>query len=119
MSDMQTEAVAKLENESKSVSGRYQKAMAPRTAEALVSFCRQDEEFAQAVAQGKSFQLCMDEVAKGVGESISDLDAFRRAVGFFFPGADIHVDMTVDLCASVGGSEPEKKGLLINLDDLF
>ena len=47
--------------------------------DALLEFCRQNEEFAQAVAQGGSFQECMKAVAQGVGNCISDLEAYRRA----------------------------------------
>lgn len=65
---------------------------------ALEEFCRQDAEFAQAVAQGGSFADCMKKVAEGVGNSISDLEVFRRAVGFYFPGATVEFQMTVDVC---------------------
>ena len=40
-------------------------------------------------------------MAKGCGSAISDLEAFRRAVRFFFPGADVKFHMTVNLCADV------------------
>lgn len=46
--------------------------------DALLEFCRQNEEFAQAVVQGGAFPDCMAAVAKGVGSSISDLEAYRR-----------------------------------------
>lgn len=65
---------------------------------ALCEFCEQNEEFAQAVMQGGSFEECMNAVAKNVGSAISDLDAYRRAVQFYFPGADINFQMTIKLC---------------------
>ena len=40
-------------------------------------------------------------MAKGCGSAISDLEAFRRAVRFYFPGADVKFHMTVNLCADV------------------
>jgi len=40
-------------------------------------------------------------VSKGCGSAISDLEAFRRAVRFYFPGADVKFHMTVNLCADV------------------
>lgn len=43
----------------------------------------------------------MKAVAKGCGSAISDLEAFRRAVRFYFPGADVKFNMTVNLCADV------------------
>lgn len=83
---------------------RYAKVMESAVYETLKGFCRQDAEFAQAVAQGGSFEACMQEVAKNCRESLSDLDAYRRAVRFYFPGADVRFQMTVDLCADVAGS---------------
>ena len=80
------------------VSGQKENAMAPSVREALADFCRQDAEFAQAVAQGGSFKDCMATVAKGVGGSISDLEAYRKAVRFYFKGADVRFHMEIDLC---------------------
>ena len=103
MTDM---AIAKLDKELKQLKGSKNldskiSTMMEAVHDALVEFCRQTEEFAQAVVQGGSFDQCMVAVAKGVGSSISDLDAYRRAVQFYFPGADIRVKMTVNLMASV------------------
>ena len=61
----------------KAVNGSKERVMAGPVAEALRSFCRQDAEFAQAVAQGGSFAECMAAVAKGVGQNISDVDAYK------------------------------------------
>ena len=73
--------------------------------DALAEFCRQDAEFAQAVLQGGSFSDCMAAVARGVGSAISDADAYRKAVRFYFPGADIRFQMTVNLCAGAQTSQ--------------
>jgi hypothetical protein len=89
--------------------------------DALCDCCRQDDEFAQAVAQGGSFVDCMKAVAKNCGTGVSDLEAYRRAVQFYFPGADIAFHMTIDLCASVTGGEvnPKAGGLILDLADFF
>lgn len=91
---------------------------------ALKDFCEQDDEFAQAVLQGGSFTACMQAVAKDAGAGISDADAYRRAVQFYFPGADIRFHMTIDLCAGVedqAGSDELKieKRKVIDLFDLM
>ena len=78
---------------------KYASAMKKDVRDALLLFIEQDAEFAQAVAQGGSFEDCMHEVSKGCGSSISDLDAFRKAVQFYFKGADIQYHMTINLCA--------------------
>lgn len=123
MTDM---AIAKLDKElkqmkeSKKQDGKIS-VMMEAVHDALVEFCRQTEEFAQAVVQGGSFAECMAAVAKGVGNAISDLDAYRRAVQFYFPGADIRVRMTVNLMASVeeDTSQPAAAPVVLDLFDLL
>ena len=102
MNEWYEQAKRKLEAERNSGSyDRYASAMKGAVCEALDGFCRQDAEFAQAVVQGGTFSDCMKAVAKGCGSAISDLEAFRRAVRFYFPGADVKFHMTVNLCADV------------------
>lgn len=99
-----SDALAKLgAAQVKEVEGREAQVMAGPVAEALRNFCRQNGAFARAVAQGGSFADCMAAVAKGVGQSISDVDAYKKAVGFYLPDASIRVQMTIDL-----GGETEK-----------
>lgn len=102
MSEFLSKAIEKLSDKSGSFD-KYANAMKGAVKKALEDFCRQDEEFAQAVAQGGSFADCMKAVAKNCGSSISDLEAYRRAVQFYFPGAEIHMSMTVDLIGAAAG----------------
>lgn len=110
----------KLDKEVKDVSGSKEGAMKGAVKDALLTFCEQDEEFAQAVVQGGTFKGCMAAVAKGVGSSISDLEAYKKAVAFYFPGAGIHMTMTIDLCDSVD-DEPgaARGGIVLDLADFF
>ncbi|MEG1492382.1 MAG: hypothetical protein RR394_09025, partial [Oscillospiraceae bacterium] len=102
-------------------------AMKNEVCRALVEFCGQDDEFSQAVVQGGGFADCMNAVAKGVGGSLSDIEAYRRAVTYYFPGAGVHFNMAIDLCASVNekaadiciGSGKTEGGILISLDAFF
>lgn len=110
------QAIAKLEGV-KSVSGQKESVMMEPVREALLSFCRQDAEFAQAVAQGGSFEDCMKAVAQGVGSAISDIDAYKKAVQFYFEGAVIEVQMKIDLCPNRVGAEPAAK--VISLEDFL
>lgn len=126
MSEIFEQAVKKLNEEKSKVSNdKYIGAMKNEVFAAIVDFCKQDDEFAQAVVQGGTFKDCMDAVAKGVGSSISDIAAYRRAVAFYFPGAGVRFEMRIDLCASVNddelqsGTQSKKDGLLINLDAFF
>lgn len=98
-------AVEKLEKEKSKVSGQKETAMAAAVAAALIDFSRQEEEFAQAIVQGGSFADCMKAVAKGVGNAISDLDAYKKAVQFYFPGAEIKMQMFIDLIGDAAGTD--------------
>lgn len=115
----------------KAVKGQKEHAMAGAVAGALRSFCRQSAEFSKAVANGGSFADCMAAVAKGVGHSISDVDAYKKAVGFYLSGADIRVQMHIDLGGEAAAPAPaaEQKPELrvvksaspfsLNLDDFL
>jgi len=112
------EAVQKLDGEYKNFKGdRYEAAMKKSVRDALKSFCAQNEEFAQAVAQGGSFSDCMKAVAKNCGSSISDIDAYRRAVQFYFDGAQIEFQMKIVL-APAAASEPAR-GIVLNFEDFL
>ena len=126
MNDWYKKAVDKLTREKNGGSyGRHEAVMKGAVHAALLDFCQQDEEFAQAVAQGGTFADCMKAVARGVGSSISDLEAYRRAVRFYFDGADVKFHMTVNLCADVErDEEPEENGrsgkvMDLDFDELF
>lgn len=122
---MRDEAVRKLREELKSGTfDRYGKVMKDAVCDALVEFCRQDEEFAQAVVQGGSFTDCMTAVGKKVrGDGISDMEAYGEAVRFYFPGAGIDVKMTIGLCSSVrdegGATSAKDAGVVLDLSDFF
>lgn len=108
---MKEMAIKKLDEELKGLKGdRYIKIMQQPVHDALVSFCKQEPEFAQAVVQGGSFPDCMKAVAKNCGSALSDLEAYQKAVQFYFPGADVRFQMSVNLCASVeDADETEQK----------
>ena len=111
------QAEARLKNEYGKVKGQKEGVMKSAVRDALLEFCRQNEEFAQAVAQGGSFPDCMAAVAKGVGSSISDLEAYRRAAAFYFDGAKIQFHMTIQLTPAQTG--PDRAGILLDLSDFF
>ena len=73
-------------------------------ADALKQFVR-DPEFADAVvAKGENgFSDCLTEITKGVGASLSDIETYRRAASFFFPGCGVSFRMEIDLTAAANG----------------
>ena len=115
MSEFRDQALEKLRKEAAAVSGSKERAMSEAVRATLENFAGQEEEFAQAIVQGGSFADCMKAVAKGVGASISDLEAYKKAVQFYFPGAEIRMQMTIDLIGAAAAvpateeKEPERK----------
>lgn len=113
------DAAAKLRAEAeKGVYDRHANVMKGPVKEALVSFCEQNEEFAEAVLQGGSFEECMKAVAKGCGTALSDLEAYKRAAAFYFKGADVQMQLTIRL-AGDPEAVPEIKPIVLNLEDFL
>lgn len=114
--------------DTKSIKGKYQRAIAYETAKALTLFCEQEQEFEQAIEQsGKTFQECLDSVVKNFGVAVSDLEAYTKAVKFYFSTATIHFNMTIDLSGDNGHTDPPitmtqskpKSSLSVSLDELL
>ena len=108
MENWATSAVNKLTDEQKKVTGSKERAMSTAVFTAIKDFCLQESEFAQAVVQGGSFADCMKKVASGVGSSISDLEAYKKAVQFYFPGAEVKMQLTIDLIGKAAGDSPQQ-----------
>ena len=88
--------------------GNKENMVKKHVADALIEFCKQDAEFAQAVMQtDKNLGECCTEIMKGCDNAISDIEVYRKAVQFYFPGAGIKFSMTIDLCASVNDGNDE------------
>ena len=110
--------------DAKSIKGKYQHAVAADTAKALMHFCVQEPEFEQAIEQsGHTFQDCLDAIVKGIRQSCSDLDVYSRAVKYYFSTAEVHFNMSIDLCGENGYSDPTitmtKSSISVSLDDLL
>ena len=134
--DFKQEARERLRRELPNVKGAKENAIKHAVMEALSNFAGQDEEFAQAIAQGGSFSDCMAAVCKGIGTSISDLEAYRRAAAFYFPGCDVRFEMRIELAPGTGdegtdchanaaalarndGESAGKSGMVIDLADFL
>lgn len=124
---------------------RYAQVLKRPVARALASFV-EDSEFADAVvAKGDTgFSECLEAVTKGIGTSISDIEVYRRAANFYFPGCGVRFKMEIDLTAGANGrndllpggeavtakdaelpdlqstgNDEKAKKISIDLDDLF
>ena len=97
--------------------------------EALENFCKQSGEFCKRVIEGGSFEECMKAVSKGVGNSISDLEAYRRAVKYYWQDADIRFVMEINAGGkdapaiehkeAVPKAEPAKQPVMLDLMDFL
>lgn len=78
--------------------GKYENVVKSYVLDEICIFAKQNSEFAQAIEQSdKSFADCLKATVKGAGSSLEDLEVYKRAVAFYFPGADIKCTMTLDL----------------------
>lgn len=111
----QDKAIEKTTAERKEVKGERESIMADPVLDMLHEFCIQSEDFAKAVAEGGTFAACMAAVAKGVGNSISDIDAYKKAVQFYFPGAEVHMQMQI----ITEKKEESAKPIMLSLEDLL
>lgn len=111
------QAADKLNRETPSVKGQKESLMKDKIRDFLLELCRQNEEFAQAVAQGGSFQACMSAVVKGTGNYIAPDVAINRASAFYFDGARVEFQMHVYLEPAQASEEP--RSIVIDLTDFF
>lgn len=109
MEEFVSKAVEKIESGIAAVKGQKDNVVKRPVADVLISFCRQQEEFAQAVVQSeKTFADCVAHVVKGCGNALSDIEAYRKAVGFWFPGAVVDMVLTIRMSEF---EEPEKEAV--------
>ena len=101
---------------------RKGQAVAHAVEEALITFCAQNAEFAQAVEQSSGNAAdCVESAVRGSGDSISDIEVYRKAVQFYFEGATVHFSMNIGL-GDNGFSNtpaPAQSALSLSLDDLL
>ena len=91
-----SKATEKIKAELGGITGQKENVIKSSVADALILFCEQNEEFDRAIEQSdKTFKHCIAWILRGIGTSISDIEAYRRAVEFYFPGAKIDMTMTI------------------------
>ena len=118
MSDIVTEAKGQLEREHKAAKyNQYARIMKDGVKKTLEQFCEQSEVFAEKVAHGKSFEECMKAVAKNCGNGLSDVDAYKRAVNFYMPGAQIkaHLEIVTGDAPAPERAKPVQQDGIIDL----
>ena len=105
--------------------GKYETEVKNAVLRTICKFYEQNTEFKQAIEQSsKSFADCLKATVKGAGASLEDLEVYKRAVAFYFPGADIKCTMTLDLgdggfSNSKTSTEADSGKLQLDLDSLL
>jgi len=107
-------ALDKLEAGAKEkITDRYGSVIKTYVHNALAEFCKQNESFAQAIIDGGTFAECIKYCTEGIGGNtgISDIDIYRRAVQFYFPGAqvDFHISIITEGAETRIHEEPERE----------
>lgn len=100
-------AIDKLNAELKAFSGdRYASAVKNHVASTLIHFCRENSRFAEVVYKTKrTLSDCCQEIMKGCGSSISDIDVYRGAVKAYFPNSDIEFVMNIKITGEAPTAE--------------
>lgn len=120
--DIEEKLTAELENV---ILGKKETAVKNAVLKTICKFCEQNAEFKQAIEQSnKSFADCLKATVKNASISIEDLEVYKRAVAFYFPGADIKCTMTLDLgdggfSNSKTSTEADSGKLQLDLDSLL
>lgn len=118
MNNLASQASEKLRKDKPNVRGMKEQAMADPVIAALESFCLQSDVFSQAVINGGPFSSCMKTVAKGTGNSISDLDAYRKDVQFYFPEAKVQMELTIQTADDEKRQDGKSAPVILDLSDL-
>ena len=124
---MKQRAIEKLKTEFKDFKGdKYEEIMKYAVLDALIGFCEQNAEFADAVlVEDKAFKDAMATVKKAIkGNGISDIEAYRAAVSYYFPGAVIDYVMNIRMSEfeepknepKMEPKKEDKKAKILSLD---
>ena len=109
--DWRAKAKTKLEDENKAFKGsREARAVRDYILKTLICFADQEPRFAEVVCNTKrTFSECCAAVVHNAGGMISDLDAYRRAVQFYFPNAEVEFIMNVKLTGAAPTADEMQK----------
>lgn len=117
--DWRTKAKEKLEAEDKLFKGgRAAASVQSYVLRALLNFADQEPRFAEAVCNTeRTFSECCAAVVHNAGEVLSDLEAYRKAVQFYFPNAEISFSMNINLTGTPPTEEEMRAPATIKPED--
>jgi polyhydroxyalkanoate synthesis regulator protein len=108
--DIISKAIEKIKAELESFyGGQKEEAVSTYVSTVLQDFCKQDERFADVIYKFKrTLSDCCEYVMRGCSNHISDIDVYRGAVKFYFPNADVEMNMVIH----VTGEAPREDEIL-------
>lgn len=93
-----TSAAEKMDAELKDFKGGQKaKAVSSYVAKAIKQFSKNERFAAAVVASKKTLSDCCTKVMENVGSSISDIEVYRRAAAFYFPGCKVAFKMEIEV----------------------
>ena len=117
--DWRAKAKEKLEAEDKLFKGgRAAASVQSYVLRALLNFADQEPRFAEVVCNTeRTFSECCAAVVHNAGEVLSDLEAYRKAVQFYFPNAEISFSMNINLTGTPPTEEEMRAPATIKPED--
>ena len=127
MTELQKTAINDLQEQHKTYQSKYgrkEKIIAQPTLDALINFCEQSEEFAEAVHDSNNtFSVCLSKIIENSTDAISDIEVFQKAVKFYMPSATVNMVMTISTGSeekrNTNPSSKSNKAIHLNLLDLM
>lgn len=96
MSEIIDRAKEKLSDEIKRFQGdQKEKAVSSYVVKTLIKFCEVEAFAAAVINNKKTLSDCCKAIMGGTGNYVSDLDVYRKAAQFYFPGAKIDFTMSI------------------------
>ena len=117
--DWRAKAKEKLEAEDKLFKGgRAAASVQSYVLRALLNFADQEPRFAEVVCNTeRTFSECCAAVVHNAGGVLSDLEAYRKAVQFYFPNAEISFSMNINLTGTPPTEEEMRAPATVKPED--
>lgn len=92
------EAKNKIDKELKEFKGATKaKAVSDYVAKTLKQFCDVEAFAAAVIKSEKTLTDCCNEIMAKVGNHVSDLEVYKKAAQFYFPGSKVEFNMTINV----------------------
>ena len=101
-------AIQKIDRELKEFKGGMkEKVVSSSIAKTMKTFCKNAAFAAAVLDKKKTLPDCVGEIMKGVGSSISDIEVYRKAAKYYFPGATVKFNMEISTGDRITAAESD------------